>query len=156
MVPRPISGVTVQIRVRRSLRRLLREDRGLLRRDVAELSIQHRLAVYLGEAFPGRDVDVNYNRHGLVPKRIRSREECRRRPRRGRVFPDVIVHQQGNDEYNLLVMEMKKSTNNEPRACDMAKIRAYLRELDYTYGVFVELLTGVDNPAIVTERWFGV
>ncbi len=155
-MPRPISGTTVQLRVRRSLRRLLRADRGLLRRDAAERAIQHRLAVYLEQIFPGRDVDVDYNRHGRDPKEIGIPEECRGRARRGRVFPDVIVHQRGNDDYNLLVIEMKKSTNSQSRACDVAKIQAYRRDLRYCYGVFIDLLTGVDNPTIVAVRWFGV
>jgi len=152
-VSRPISGTTVQIRVRRSLRRLLRADRGLLRRDAAERAIQHRLAVYLEQIFPGRDVDVDYNRHGRDPKQIGIPEEC---SRSGRVFPDVIVHQRDNDDYNLLVIEMKKSTNNQPRKCDLAKIQAYRRELGYSYGLFIELGTKVENPSVVSERWFGV
>lgn len=68
----------------------------------------------------------------------------------------MIVHQRGNDDYNVLVIEMKKSTNNQPRDCDLAKIRAYRRELGYLYGVFVELEAGVENPSVVSQRWFGI
>lgn len=112
--------------------------------------------MYLGQVFPGRDVDVNYNRHGRDPKQIGIPEECGRGGGRGRVTPDVIVHQRGNDDHNLLVIEIKKSTNNQPRECDLAKVQSYRRELGYLWGAFVELEAGVENPSVVSQRWFGI
>ncbi|SEP03635.1 hypothetical protein SAMN05216388_102830 [Halorientalis persicus] len=118
------------------------EDADLLRFDINERSITHRLGMYLQEAVEDHwDVDVEYNRVGgdetkEVP------EELLTSGSQGRVVPDVILHQRGSGEHNILVVEAKKSGN--PSGGDRQKIRAYMQHLDYDYGLFVRFETGQD------------
>ena len=58
----------------------------------------------------------------------------------GTVYPDVIIHQRGSEEHNLLVIEAKKSGNSGDG--DRQKVRAYMRHLGYEYGLFLRFDTG--------------
>lgn len=123
-----------------ALETLLKRDAYLLEVDANERSISHRLAMYLQAHFAELDVDCEYNRDGIEPKKLRhlnlspDSEDTDAQT----VFPDVIVHVRGTRK-NYLVIEMKKSTNNVPRKIDYAKLEGYKRELGYTYALFVEL-----------------
>jgi hypothetical protein len=60
------------------------------------------------------------------------------------VFPDLIVHDRSGltGEHNILVVEAKKSrVGRHGVAYDLAKLRAYLRELHYHHAVYLELGT---------------
>lgn len=140
----------------RAIRLFLDSEGGLLRDDVSELTIVHKFATILGREFPSRNVDVNYNRHGQDIKFVRLPPPCRnwQNPRR-RVLPDVVVHQRGNDSRNLLVIEIKKSTNSEPRECDIAKLRCFREQLHYRFGLFLEFQTRVQMPAVSRAEWQG-
>ena len=112
-------------------------DHYLLRVDASERSISHRLAMHLTSRFPNFDVDCEYNRAGFDVKRLKLRE---RTPRDDEleavtVFPDIVVHKRGNNESNLLVVEMKKSSSNVSSDYDFEKLRAFVRELGYKYSV---------------------
>lgn len=142
----------VKAGVHQALRSLYERDGGLLVRDVAERAVAGRLAVHLASAFPGRDVDVEYNRHGLDPKAVDLPHECGGAGQR--IFPDVVVHRRGDDEANLLVVELKKTTNREPRECDRAKVVAMKAQLRYSHGVVIEVPAGpgaLERPSI--EEW---
>ena len=65
-----LSFSTVEKRVSYAIRKFLQKDGDLLANDVAELAIAHRFATVLESEFPGRDVDANYNRHGVEVKRV--------------------------------------------------------------------------------------
>lgn len=148
---------TVKRRVAHALRKFLRADGDLLANDVAELAIAHRFACFLSSEFPGRHVDVNYNRHGQSIKRLRLPAPCRnwRTPHR-RVFPDVVVHRRGTDDGNVLVVEIKKSTNPEPRECDVARLRRFRQQLHYQYGLFVEFNAGIAGAGVLRKVWDSV
>jgi hypothetical protein len=115
----------------------------LLELDVNERAVGAVLAhLYVREVFPDHKVDAEYNRVGLEgdPKRLNLPEECGRP--NGRVFPDIIVHQRGHNEENLLVAELKMETNPEPRHCDHIKLQAFIDQLGYRVGVFLDLPAG--------------
>jgi hypothetical protein len=124
-----------------ALRLLLRDDGFLLEANVAERAIAARLAAYLMPHFPNHQVDVEYNRHGLVPKMVGLPANCRGGGEK-LIFPDVIVHQRGHDNENLLVIQIKKETNHEPRDCDRAVIEAMKREFQYRRGLLMDLPAG--------------
>jgi len=124
-----------------ALRLLFANDGFLLEADVAERAIAARLATYMSAHFRDHQVDVEYNRHGLVPKEVGLPESCRGGGRK-RIFPDVIVHQRGHDDENLLVIQIKKETNREPRECDRAVIEAMKREFRYRRGLLIDLPAG--------------
>lgn len=91
--------------------------------------------------FPDHNVDVEYNRHGLDPKDLDLPPDCRGGGEK-LIVPDVIVHRRGHGDDNVLVVEVKKDTNRESRACDRAKILGMKRYFRYRWGVLLELPAG--------------
>lgn len=130
--------LSVKDAVEEAVQQLFAKDSFLLEADVAERAITARLAIYLDPHFPEYRVNVEYNRHGLHPKRLDL-------PAYGGekiIVPDVVVHRQGHDEKNLLVIQVKKETNNESRDYDRAVIAGMKRDYGYTWGVLIDLPTG--------------
>lgn len=128
---------------------LLEFDNHLLVFDVNERSISHRLAVYLEQHFPGWNVDCEYNRDfddpkrlDIFPRRIESNDT-----QATTVFPDIIVHRRGTAQ-NLLVIEMKKSTNQEGDRFDFLKLKAFKTQLNYQFAVFIEVETNINQPRV--------
>lgn len=129
-----ISDSEVKKRFFSALGTLKAKDAFLLENNVHERSIAHRLAVYLEEGFFGYDVDVEYNRHGIEIKKQSG-------PRR--VFPDIIVHKRGDNDNNILVIELKTQNRNNKK--DLEKLREFTKkngEYAYKLGVFVRLVSG--------------
>ena len=54
----------LKLNVQRAIDRFYARDSALLRQDVSEWTIAHRLAVYLEQEIPGWNVDCEYNRQG--------------------------------------------------------------------------------------------
>lgn len=130
----------LKTRVRAALAMLFARDSKLLEYAAGERAVVAKLASYLAPLFGNCDVNVEYNRHGLDPKDLDLPSGCRGGGRR-RVFSDIVVHRRGTDKTNLLVIEIKKETNREPRECDRAKITAMKTQLGYRWGVLIELPT---------------
>ena len=125
---------------------LLQSDAYLLRVDVNERAIAHRLAIYVQNAFPDWHVDCEYNRDGHDPKEIDfgSGDDGEQG---SRVYPDVIVHRRGTAE-NFVVFELKKSSNPEPDERDFLKLHGYCRQLGYRHGVFIRFAVLTDESAV--------
>ncbi len=149
----------VRERLERALRRLLVDDRYLLDNDLSERCIAARLAMYLSEEFEEHDVDVEYNRAGDVAKRLHGLpDECYRRRNRQIeapvAVPDIIVHHRGFDGSNLLVIEMKKTSNPAGTHCDQLRLDAFREQLGYSFGALVECDTVSHvEPAIRVSAW---
>lgn len=127
--------------VNEALRLLFAHDSFLLEADVAERSIAEKLARYLAPQFPNHHVDVEYNRHGVDPKRITLPAGFRGGI--SKLFvPDIVVHQRGHDDKNLLAIQLKKETNRDPRAYDQAIIDAMKHEYRYGRGLLIDLPAG--------------
>lgn len=143
----------IQARVGSAINKLLQRDVDLLRLDLNERAITHRLAIYLQDEFPGWDVDCEYNRNHDQVKQLRFPEgECRPDDTNARtVFPDVIVHKRNTDQ-NLLVIEVKKDSNTESEEYDLEKLRAFRSELGYGNAAFIKLRTR-RNPGAEPIRW---
>jgi hypothetical protein len=131
-----------------AIQQLFRNDGFLMEADAHERTIAARLARYLEGYFPHHQVDVEYNRHGLESKMVNLPQNCRGGGEK-LIFPDVIVHQRGHDGENLLVIQLKKETNREPRACDRAIIEAMKDAFHYRRGLLLELPSGAG--AVVRE-----
>ena len=130
-------------------------DSYLLINDANERAITHRLACYLQTSFPEWDVDCEYNRNHDQAKRlhsIASRNAQMDNTNGKTVFPDIIVHKRGTNN-NLLVIEVKKSTNRETEHFDFAKLDAYKNELNYKFALFIKLLTGNSTVGIQDYIW---
>ena len=136
-------------RFEKAIECLLCKDMNSLRRDLNEAHITSKLSRYLAPLFPEWDVNDVYNRNGSQPKRIRlPKKDDPTKIRNSNAIPDIIVHKQMEQDYNLLLIEAKKSTNTEPdgEKNDLQKIEGYVDQHPYRYkvGVFICLETGND------------
>jgi len=145
----------IAARVRAAVGALLEVDALLFRVDANERSLTHRLALHLTAAFPGWDVDCEYNRKGFDQKKIIHELGGEGEPNStngSRVFPDIIVHHRTKPE-NLLVIEVKKSTSDRSDDADLHKLQLLRAQLGYTHALFLRLVCGVETPAIEKAVW---
>lgn len=117
--------------------------------DVAELAVSTKLASIIEPYFINNyDVDAEWNRMrdkhgGYVPKRLQV-------PNDNLVQPDIIIHKRGSNDANLLVIEIKMTWKSQRKDFDFQKIEAYITELDYKNGLYLEL----GENGIVEDVWF--
>ena len=134
-----LSRQEVETRITTALNNLLSRDRYLLETGLSERCLAHRLAIYLEDVFDDWDVDCEYNRNGNWPKGVSGvhlTNECIDTLKKtDRVLPDIIVHKRGSDGPNLLAVEMKIA-GRSGRECDIQKIRGYISQLHYDYGLY--------------------
>jgi len=131
--------------VQRAADILLKHDSLLLELDVNERSITHKFAEYLQAEFPEWHVDCEYNRRENLPKvlQVAAAEPVRADDTNAKtVYPDIIVHHRNTGE-NLLVIEIKKSSNPDPGAWDRKKLEAFKEDDDYKYlyAIFLKFET---------------
>ena len=135
--------------VKEALAELLKADQYLLKHDVSERALSHRLAVHVERALESKEgsigrwnVDCEYNRdvtnpHYPYSKRLdlpKVHDISNEEPFARTVFPDIIVHRRGTTE-NLLVIEIKKTNNPEGPDFDVSrKIPAFLSQMGYNFG----------------------
>ncbi len=126
-----------------ALRTLLERDGRLLEIDANERSITFRFAMHLQSQLQDWEIDCEFNRDGVEPKKLGhlelypDSEDAEAKT----VFPDVIAHRRGTKE-NFLVVEFKKSTSHVDRDIDRRKLFGYKRQLGYTHALFVVVGTG--------------
>tara|TARA_R100000935_G_scaffold15453_2_gene30937 strand:+ start:14641 stop:15120 length:480 start_codon:yes stop_codon:yes gene_type:complete len=138
------------------LQELYDQDVQILVQDIGERTICGRLAMLMGPKFPQYNVDIEYNRKGpgIEPKDIDMPDENGVLTT-SRVFPDIIVHERGHNLRNLLVVEVKKSTNAVGDDHDFAKLQALCWQLRYQNGLFLRLSTGPEaDLRLVRHQWF--
>lgn len=130
--------------IQQAVSRLLDKQHELLELDVTERALSHHLACYVRELVPeGLHVDVEYNRQRADPKRLwlEPRRATDRDLRATTVFPDILVHRRTTDEFNFMVIEVKK-----PGGCleyDRRKLLAFRAELGYLHTA--HLILGRNN-----------
>ncbi len=149
----------VENKLKIALNILKTNDSFLLQHSVSERSIAHKFAQYLSLLFPSYDVDCEHNRnveiegrkkyivllkdiaarYGLLSKDEKDAETVYRN-----VFPNIIVHKRGLNNYNLLIIELKKSSSRIDCDYDIEKLRRYTSRdydntLNYSFGVLVYL-----------------
>ena len=129
--------------VERAVAALYAEESEILRLDVGERTICACLAAILKRSFYQLSVHVEYNRRGILPKDIELPKSDGTLTHR-RVYPDIIVHEPGHDEANLLAIEVKKTTNRLPDELDVFKLRQIKQEIGYQSAVFIRLAAGKD------------
>lgn len=125
---------------------LYEQNLGILRLDVAERTICARLAALLQPYFDRHEVHTEYNRHGIEPKEIEL-PDAQGVLTTSRVHPDIIVHQPGHDDENILVIEAKKTTNAISDDADLAKLAQIKHQIGYRFALFLRLPAGPDAAA---------
>jgi len=147
----------VEERLIRALAALAERDSYLLENDLSERCIAARLAMHLQGQFPDYKVDVEYNRAGEIAKRVPLSQQCAKRwNREGEALavPDIIVHQRGNAGPNVLVLELKKTSNPAGWDCDRERVLAFRTHLNYEFGALIECETRRGEAAGVrVARW---
>lgn len=139
-------------RIAEGIEELLADEAYLFEHRVSERTISQHLAVYFQKQFPSWDVDCDYNLAGDVLKRITLSQRCRGQLRStGAASPDVIVHRRGSGGPNLLAVEIKK-VGRSGRGCDLEKLRGYIAELGYQYGLFISFRVGPTAKPRVKDR----
>ncbi len=149
----------VRAQLERALKQLADEHSPLFSRDVNERSITHWLGAILAPLFPDWDVDCEYNRKGVDPKKLTltpqqvSSDDIEART----VYPDVIVHCRGKTD-NLLVLEAKKAGPTADYSRDMEKLRAFVAPivrggLEYRFGALVVFRTESTPPRAEVAEW---
>lgn len=140
---------SIEQAVHHAIRELLRNDYYLLEQDVGERAISHRLAFYLEmeKEFNDLHVDCEYNRDLSKPKKLPHAlivEAVFDETRQKTVIPDIIVHKRGRHDDNLIVIEMKTTTNctHEGYEFDKRKLIAFRQCLNYSHALFLKFNTG--------------
>jgi hypothetical protein len=90
--------------VKRALADFAECDMALLHLGVSEMSVAHRLAIYIENRLTGWDVDCEYNRKHDLPKPRGIADN--------KLRPDIIVHHRDTPR-NLLAIEIKKSKHSK-------------------------------------------
>lgn len=144
----------IKERVKVAVNKLLREDGELLRNNTSEQAVTHRLAVHIASILPKWHVDCEYNRDMETIKRLKYSLSENGNIAERSVIPDIIVHKRETAN-NLLVVEVKKSTNSEPDDADLRKLQAFHEQLGYEYAVFFRFAAaaGDQDPAVIREVW---
>jgi hypothetical protein len=106
--------------------------------------------MYLQHEFPEHHVDVEHNRDADTPKRLRLPDECANdvdEHGESLVVPDVIVHRRDPEGPNILVLEVKKTTNQDPLHCDSMRIRAFRSQYGYEFAALIVCETRAGQAA---------
>ncbi|MGB4268226.1 MAG: hypothetical protein WBK20_03490 [Spirochaetota bacterium] len=127
----------------------LLKEKFLFAEDLNERTMTHKLAEYLQKYFQDYNVDCEYNRMLNNEKYDTKRlnlddyiEYAKTDDNKGTtVFPDIIIHKRGNNENNLMVIEVKKNCNNGSKDVDFKKLKAFTSQLKYEYGIYLEFDT---------------
>lgn len=124
-------------------------DNYLLKNDVSERSIVHRLAVYLESTF-GRDyhIDCEYNRDIENSKKVYKAIDASDNNDMKIVVPDIIIHRRGTNSHNLLAIEVKKTSNSDNGEYDYRKLKEYTNQnnaLKYKFGIFIKFFVKQDK-----------
>lgn len=149
----------IETKVDNAIKMLINNDNVLLQIDSSERSIAHKLGEYLQKEFLELNVDCEYNRDSHDLNRLDSKRliswntDCKKIGKKDTtVYPDIIVHQRLT-RVNLLVIEIKKTSNSDNGYCDKKKLEAFIKELGYQYGLFINFKVG-KSIGIEDLQWF--
>lgn len=147
--------------LKQSVDLLYKNDSYLIKHSVHEQDISHRIAYYFENLLNNYswykkssfNVDVEYNKNFDDPKRVYSNcDDCGN----ARCYinqssyyidnyqspckPDIILHERGSNDNNILVIEIKKC-NNECKE-DFAKLSAFTcnaSNYKYKIGIYINI-----------------
>lgn len=150
---KPMEQSEIEKKIEKSIKNFLKTDLILLIIDSSERSIAHKFAEHLQKEFKEWNIDCEYNRENhdfleINPKRLKDYiSECTKDKKPNidgsLVYPDIIIHHRLNNE-NLLVIELKKTSNDDDGSCDKKKLEKFIEKLNYEYGLFINFNT-TDN-----------
>jgi hypothetical protein len=129
-----------------AIREFYTRETHLLKKDLGERTLTHRLAVQVEKQFPGWEVDCDYNRLGERTLRLPRGSIVSTDDEIGKsIFPDIVVHQREIPN-NLLAIEVRKASNHQPPEHDQHKLRGLTDpHLWFAYRIGVFLTLGKKN-----------
>lgn len=133
-----INEPLIREKIDRAIQAVLKNDLFLLMNNSDEWSISHKLAEYLQQEFPEWHVDLEYNRDKDQVKEIKGKK----------IRPDIIVHLR-NTGNNLLVVEIKKSSNLDNLEDDRDRLRKFTApkgKFRYRLGLLVIFYVSEQYP----------
>ena len=152
-----------------ALNKLKDNEQSIIANDVSERAITHKLAEYLQLEFKNFHVDCEYNRNfengPKAPKNIKvlndnlSTHIRKKEPaaehreqfyKEVSTYPDIIVHKRKTNEKNLLIIEVKKDTNNSNWAMDEIKLNEFTKPKECN-GYGFEF--GLHITIFISETW---
>jgi hypothetical protein len=161
----------IKLNLEKAIDRLFVNDFYLIQNAAHERSITHMLARHLVDLFPDYDIDCEYdlditNVEGSYPlrKEIEILENELKKVKKYikdspdkfindyseilvpiNIYPDIIIHKRGTNKLNTLIIELKKSINNNAKSnkLDKLKLKAYTSQrLHYRLGAYINLSVG--------------
>jgi hypothetical protein len=151
-----ISTETIDAALRKARDMFCQRDLLLIKYDVNERSMTSKLGAYIQESLRDYEVDVDceYNRVGneraiakVLPRRFFEPVDDPFKTKT--IYPDIIVHRRGQSQSNYVVIEAKKSRNDQD--IDELKLAVIASAHGYRYDHAV-LLTFLDEPPYISWR----
>lgn len=125
----------IKSKISHCIDRIYNEDGDLFGRKNYEVTVSCKLSQYLFLEFQKYDVDCEYDKHKNIKKKARINGEDKK------IRPDILIHKRGNDDSNIVAIEVKKKNNPNRREYDFAKLKSLTSQTgDYKYklGVFID------------------
>lgn len=148
-----MSNEMIKLNIDACIVKLFEDDGILFAINSSEMSICSSLAWHIKSIFNTWNVDCEYNRDGDEAKRMRqvlaipdSADVFVNKYYDRLVLPDIIIHKRTGKgmQHNLLVIEVKKTTNTDDIGIDIAKLKYLTKHhkdenanFQYQYGLFV-------------------
>ncbi|MDM1496667.1 hypothetical protein HX063_14815 [Myroides odoratimimus] len=144
-----------------AISQLIENDREILERGLNELNLNGHLTKYLTPLFSDFHVDPEYNGDHLKPNDRKALDIASNRLRElGKntndlenysLTPDIIIHRRNTNEFNLVVIEVKKDNNSRQNIeFDLLKLEHltidYLGN-HYNYKVGISIVFGTGERA---------
>ena len=139
----------IQKIIKDCLDEFMKKDIFLLEIGVSERAIMHRLACILQSKIPQNHVDCEYDRKGYNIKRINPDN-----PQSGKIYPDIIVHDRGNDLKNILAIEIKKC-ERDGIIEDEQRLKTFtLEQHKYKFGLLIIFNVKEKYQIFPICKWF--
>lgn len=110
----------ISLQVKKALEYIFDKNSGIW--FTTEWNICHHIAMALQKSFEGFDIDVE-----LI------KNDGRR--------PDIVIHERGNNERNLVIFQVKKNPTFHDIETDIEKITStfFNDPYNYSYGIFISI-----------------
>lgn len=131
--------------------KLYKFDSDVIEKNIHEQCLSGRLAMYIREEFQeSKDnkirVDVEYNRdkNNIKCENQNKEYNVENNPH---IRPDILIHERGTNNYNILYCEIKKGNN-----CDINKVKKQVYgDRRYRYGISIIKINSAEIEFVLFE-----
>lgn len=138
-------------KVQNALNTFYKNDSFLIEKKLCERCLVHRVAVYLeNEIFPGYFIDCEYNKSHLN----KSSELKRVSNPNGNFIDIIITKRDGNYQYDLICIEIKRWDNYHERNKDRDNLRILTKGDRFGYDCGFYIILGKSKEKTKIEVYF--